>query len=705
MNAPVLRPEIAALLAVEQPPRYDGLTPDNCSAAVDQFIAAARQTLEQVVTDQTPDTWAAVMAPLTSATEQLSRTWSAVHHLNGVMDSPEWRELTNSKLEAVTGFWSEVAQDERLFAKMKRVASSPDVKGHPAREQALAHALRDFKLGGAELSADQKPIFAKQSTRLAQLSQKFSEQLLDSTNASVVTITDESRLDGLPEHVVAAAKAEADKRGVAGYVLTLQQPSLVPALQFAKDRALREELYGLQARRASELAAEGPSHDNTPVMGEILALRQRQARLLGFGSSAELSLASKMADSPQQVIDFLQDLAKRARPSAEQDLAELRAFAAKELAIADLKPWDVSYASEQLRQARYNFSEDEVRQYFQLPNVLTGLFGLVKRLFGVQIQPAAEQAKTAIWHPDVQLFAVYRDDRCIGHLFLDLYARSTKRGGAWMDDSRGRRISGSTLQTPVALLTCNFAAPTSDSPTTLSHDDVITLFHEFGHGLHHLLTEVDELEVSGINGVEWDAVELPSQFMENFCWEWSNLQAMTAHTKTGASLPRDLFDKMVAARNFQSGLFMLRQIEFSLFDILIHQSTADLADIDTEDAAAVLAAGQRIMQILNAVRDEVAVIKPPAFNRFAQSFSHIFAGGYAAGYYSYKWAEVLSADAYAAFEEVGEQAYDQVGARFLAEILSRGGSRPAMASFKAFRGREPSIEPLLRHNGLTQAAA
>ncbi|MGA1664984.1 MAG: M3 family metallopeptidase, partial [Burkholderiaceae bacterium] len=525
MNAPVLRPEIAALLAVEQPPRYDGLTPDNCSAAIDQFIAAARQTLEEVVTDQTPDTWAAVMAPLTSATEQLSRTWSAVHHLNGVMDSPEWRELTNSKLEAVTSFWSDVAQDERLFAKMKRVAGSSDVKGHAAREQALAHALRDFKLGGAELPADQKPVFAKQSTRLAQLSQKFSEQLLDSTNASVVTITDESRLDGLPEHVVAAAKAEADKRGVTGYVLTLQQPSLVPCLQFAKDRALREELYGLQARRASELAAEGPSHDNTPVMGEILALRQRQARLLGFGSSAELSLASKMADSPQQVIDFLQDLAKRARPSAEQDLAELRAFAAKELGIADLQPWDVSYASEQLRQARYNFSEDEVRQYFQLPNVLTGLFGLVKRLFGVQIQPAAEQAKTAIWHPDVQLFAVYRDDRCIGHLFLDLYARSTKRGGAWMDDSRGRRISGSTLQTPVALLTCNFAAPTSDSPTTLSHDDVITLFHEFGHGLHHLLTEVDELEVSGINGVEWDAVELPSQFMENFCWEWANLQA------------------------------------------------------------------------------------------------------------------------------------------------------------------------------------
>jgi oligopeptidase A len=705
MNAPALRPEIAALLAVEQPPRYDGLTPDKCSTAIDQFIAAARETLEQVVTEQTPNTWAAVMAPLTSATEQLSRTWSAVHHLNGVMDSPEWRELTNSKLEAVTSFWSDVAQDERLFAKMKLVATSSDVVGHPAREQALAHALRDFKLGGAELSADQKPVFAKQSTRLAQLSQKFSEQLLDSTNASVVTITDESRLDGLPEHVIAAAKAEADKRGVTGYVLTLQQPSLVPTLQFARDRALREELYGLQARRASELAAEGPSHDNTPVMGEILALRQRQARLLGFASSAELSLASKMADSPQQVIDFLQDLAKRARPSAEQDLAELRAFAAKELAITDLQPWDVSFASEQLRQDRYDFSEDEVRQYFQLPNVLTGLFGLVHRLFGVQIQPAAEQAKSAIWHPDVQLFAVYRDSRCIGHLFLDLYARSTKRGGAWMDDSRGRRIHKGTLQTPVALLTCNFAAPTSDSPTTLSHDDVITLFHEFGHGLHHLLTEVDELEVSGINGVEWDAVELPSQFMENFCWEWSNLQAMTAHAKTGASLPRDLFDKMVAARNFQSGLFMLRQIEFSLFDILIHHTTADLANIDTEELTAVQVAGQRIMDILASVRDQVAVIKPPAFNRFAQSFSHIFAGGYAAGYYSYKWAEVLSADAYAAFEEVGEHAYDQIGARFLAEILSRGGSRPAMASFKAFRGREPSIEPLLRHNGLTQAAA
>ena len=433
-------------------------------------------------------------------------------------------------------------------------------------------------------------------------------------------------------------------------------------------------------------------------MGEILSLRQRQAQLLGFGSAAEMSLASKMASSPGEVTAFLQALAQKARPSAERDLADLKAFAHETLGLNTLEGWDIAYASEQLRQARYLFSEDEVRQYFPLPAVLDGLFGVVRKLFGVSIEAMPKEQPSAAWHPDVQAFAVRRAGSTIGHLYLDLYARSTKRGGAWMDDARGRRRLGQDVQTPVALLTCNFASPVGARPSTLTHDDVITLFHEFGHGLHHLLTQVDELEVSGINGVEWDAVELPSQFMENFCWEWETLQAMTRHIDTQEPLPRALYEKMKAAKNFQSGLFTIRQIEFSLFDIRIHHELVAAAN---QDANAV---GQNIQAVLHEVRDQVAVIRPPAFNRFAQSFGHIFAGGYAAGYYSYKWAEVLSADAYAAFEEAGPSAYSDVGQRFLDEVLSRGGSRPALVSFESFRGRAPSIDPLLRHNGLAEAA-
>ena len=507
-------------------------------------------------------------------------------------------------------------------------------------------------------------------------------------------VTDASRLEGLPGYALESAQAEAKKRNLEGWVFTLQHPSTGPVMQFAKDRALREEVYRKQAVRASEIATEGPEHDNGPVMGEILKLRQEQAALLGFGNAAEVSLAPKMADTPQQVIDFLNDLAKKARPAAEKDLQELRQFAKDELGIADMQAWDVAYASEQLRQKRYAFSEDEVRQYFPLPRVLSGLFRVINTLFNVEIKPVIGLAPLPVWHSDVQLFEVQKAGANIGHLYLDLYARSTKRGGAWMDDARGRRALGTQLQRPIALLNCNFAPPVGEKPTTLTHDDVITLFHEFGHGLHHLLTRVGELEVSGINGVEWDAVELPSQFMENFCWEWENLSHMTAHVESGQPLPRDLYDKMIAAKNFQSGLFMLRQLEFSLFDMHIHQSLKPATNASGAEI------GKAIEDMLWTIRQQVAVLIPPRFNRFAQSFSHIFAGGYAAGYYSYKWAEVLSADAYAAFEEAGSARYAQVGERFWKEVLSVGGSRPAMESFKAFRGREPQVEPLLRHNGL-----
>ena len=697
MNNPFLH----ELLEREHLPRYDLITADQVAPAIDQLLAEARASLAKVTAAETPLTWEAVMDPLTDATERLGRAWSAVHHMSGVMDSPQWREATNSRLAEVTAFWTELAQDPALFAKTKAlfaqmnqtpIAANDDTLR--ARHRALENSLRAFRLGGAELPDDQKKVFAELQARLAQLNQKFSEQLLDSTNATTVHVTDAARLDGLPGYALESAQAEAKKRNLEGWVFTLQHPSTGPVMQFAKDRALREEVYRKQAVRASEIATEGPQHDNGPVMGEILKLRQEQAALLGYANAAEVSLAPKMADTPQQVIDFLNDLATKARPAAEKDLQELRQFAKDELGIADMQAGDVAYASEQLRQKRYAFSEDEVRQYFPLPRVLSGLFRVINTLFNVEIKPVIGLAPLPVWHSDVQLFEVQRAGATIGHLYLDLYARSTKRGGAWMDDARGRRVLGAQLQRPIALLNCNFAPPVGEKPTTLTHDDVITLFHEFGHGLHHLLTRVGELEVSGINGVEWDAVELPSQFMENFCWEWENLSHMTAHVDSGQPLPRDLFDKMIAAKNFQSGLFMLRQLEFSLFDMHIHQSLKPSANANGTEI------GKAIEDMLWSIRQQVAVLTPPRFNRFAQSFSHIFAGGYAAGYYSYKWAEVLSADAYAAFEEAGSARYAQVGERFWKEVLSVGGSRPAMESFKAFRGREPQVEPLLRHNGL-----
>ena len=688
------------LLDRQQLPRYDLITPDQVAPAIDRLLDDARQTLGQVTATDTPDTWESVMEPLTDATERLSRAWSAVHHMSGVMDSPEWREALNSRLGQITEFWTDVAQNPALFAKTKAIAANTAPNEHPTRARALENSLRAFRLGGAELGDGQKKQFATLQAQLAQLQQKFSEQLLDSTNATVIHVERESRLDGIPEHAIASAKAEAEKRDMTGWVFTLQHPSVGPVMQFAKDRSLREEVYRKQAVRASEIATEGPSHDNGPVMGEILQLRQQQAALLGYANAAEVSLAPKMADTPQQVIDFLMDLAKKARPAAEKDLAELRDYAAQSLGLTDLQAWDVAYASESLRQSRYAFSEDEVRQYFQLPRVLQGLFRVIKTLFSVDIKPVIGVAPLPVWHTDVQLFEVTKAGKAIGHFYLDLYARSTKRGGAWMDDARGRRVITGTpaaagvVQTPVALLTCNFAPPVGSKPTTLTHDDVITLFHEFGHGLHHLLTQVGELDVSGINGVEWDAVELPSQFMENFCWEWENLSHMTSHVESGATLPRELFDKMIAAKNFQSGMFMLRQIEFSIFDMRIHMGLQPAANQSAAET------GRAIEHMLWDIRRDVAVFIPPSFNRFAQSFSHIFAGGYAAGYYSYKWAEVLSADAYAAFEEAGLDHYAQVGEKFWKEVLSVGGSRPAMASFKAFRGREPKVEPLLRHNGL-----
>ena len=682
--------DVNPLLDFSGLPRFDRITPEHIGEAVTHLLAENQAMVAHLERPQSQVTWENFVEPLEDATERLGRAWGIVGHLNAVVDTPALRAAFNENLPRVTEFWTALAQNLALYAKYKALKDSPQFATMPpARQRIVDNAMRDFRLGGAELPADQKPRFAEIQEQQATLATRFSENVLDATNAYTLVVEDEARLAGLPDDVKAAARAAAEKDGKSGYQFTLQFPSYFPLLQYADDRALRETIYRASTTKASELG-DNPDWDNTANIDALLALRDEEARLLGYRNFAEVSLVPKMAQTPDEVIAFLQDLARRARPHAEKDLAELRAFAAAELGLSRLESWDVSYASEKLREQRYAFSEQEVKQYFSEPKVIDGLFRLIQTLFSVTITADA----TPVWHPDVKFFRIERGGELIGQFYLDLYARTGKRGGAWMDDARGRRARAGRIQTPVAYLTCNFTAPAVVDgvarPALLTHDDVITLFHEFGHGLHHMLTQVEELSVAGISGVEWDAVELPSQFMENFCWEWRVVEHMTAHADTGAALPRALFDKMIAARNFQSGLQTLRQVEFSLFDMHLHYDFVNQ--------------GAGVQGLIDAIRSKVAVLVPPAFNRFQNSFSHIFAGGYAAGYYSYKWAEVLSADAYGAFEEAaaasGEIIDAEVGRRFLAEVLEIGGSRPAIDSFKAFRGREPSIDALLRHHGM-----
>ena len=621
--------------------------------------------------------------------ERLGRAWGAVSHLKAVADSPELRSAYNENLERVTGFHTRLGADPRLYAKYRALAERADTLS-PPRRQAVAHAVRDFVLSGAELRGADRERFAVVQSRLAEVAQAFSERVLDATDGFALLATEE-QMTGVPEDVRRAARDAAQAEASAGYKLTLHMPCYQPVMQYAHDRGLRERLYRAYVTRASEF---GPAElDNSAAMREMLELRQEEAALLGYANFAELSLVPKMARSPDEVANFLRDLSRRARPFAERELAELRSFAAERLGLADLQPWDLAYASERLKQARFDFSEQEVKQYFTEPRVLEGLFGLVEQLFGVRIRQEAAEA----WHPSVRFYRIERPaaggapGQLVGQFYLDPYARNGKRPGAWMDDVRSRwrrpdAKAGALVQTPVAHLVCNFAAPVGGRPALLTHDDVITMFHEFGHGLHHLLTRIDDLAVAGIAGVEWDAVELPSQFMENFAWEWEVLARMTAHVDTGEPLPRALFDRMLAARDFHSGLQMLRQIEFALLDLRLHAEPA---------------ASGRIQAVFDEVRDEVAVVPRVPYSRFQHTFSHIFGGGYSAGYYSYKWAEVLSADAYSAFEEAG--IFDPAtGRRYLSEILEAGGSRPAMANFVAFRGREPRIDALLRHHGMVE---
>ncbi len=671
------------LLDFSDLPRFDQIRPEHVAPAIDQLLAECEAALDAAVAPELPADWTTLARTLDVATERLGRAWGAVSHLNAVVDTPELRAAYNAALPKITEFWTRLGADERLYAKYK--AMNADTLT-PEQRQAHKNALRGFVLGGAELQGAAKARYAAIQERQAELGQKFSENALDATDAYAHYAT-EDEVDGLPPDVKAAARAAAEGQGKKGYLLTLKLPSYLPVMQFAHDRALRERLYRAYVTRASDQAAgDGSRFDNAPLIREMLALRREEAQLLGYANFGEVSLVPKMADSPQQVIDFLRQLAAKARPHAERDVAELRAFAREQLRLDDPQSWDWPYISEKLKEARYAFSEQELKQYFQAPKVLQGLFKIVETLFEVAIR--RDSAPT--WHPSVEFYRIERDGALLGQFYLDPGARAGKRGGAWMDDVRARwlRPDNGRLQTPVAQLVCNFAEGVDGQPPLLTHDDVITLFHEFGHGLHHLLTQVNEHDVSGISGVEWDAVELPSQFMENFCWEWSVLRHMTAHIDSGQPLPRALFDKMIAAKNFQAGMQTQRQIEFSLFDMLLHTA---------HDPA------QDFQPLLDAVRQEVAVIHPPPFARTAQTFSHIFAGGYAAGYYSYKWAEVLSADAYAAFEESATPDGTpsvETGRKYRREILEAGGSRPAMESFKAFRGREPSLEALLRHQGM-----
>lgn len=667
-------------------PRFADFKVEHVTPAVDTLLVENRALISKLTAPEVPGTWTAFVEPLEDGNERLGRAWGQVGHLNAVMNSPELREVYNANLPKITQYYTEISQHVGLYEKFKALRNGPEFETlTPAQKRIIENELRDFRLGGAELGPEQKSRFMAIRERLSQLSSRFSDNLLDATNAFAHFVTDKSELSGIPDDVLQAAReaAQADQRE--GWKFTLHAPSYIPVLQYADSRSFRALMYREYVTRAAEFG--NPEWDNTPLIAEILKLRRELAQLLGFANYAEYSLTPKMADSPAQVQAFLEELATRAKPYAQRDLDEVKAFARAELGLATLEAWDVAYASEKLRVSCYAFSDQEVKQYFPETTVLPGMFRLIETLYGLTIAPA----EAPVWHPDVRFFAIRdRAGSLIGEFYVDLYARPSKRGGAWMDEAITRRRKADGVQVPVAYLNCNFSGPVGGKPALFTHDEVITLFHEFGHGLHHLLTRVDYLAVSGINGVEWDAVELPSQFMENFCWEWDVVEPMTRHADTGARLPRELFTKMLAAKNFQSGLQTMRQLEFALFDLHLH------FDFDPQGPSTPL-------DLLQRVRERVAVILPPAYNRFPNNFSHIFAGGYAAGYYSYKWAEVLSADAYSLFEEHGVLD-PETGKRFWNEILGVGGSRPAIESFIAFRGREPKIDALLRHNGMVETA-
>ena len=689
---------------------YASIKPEHIAPAIEQLLAQTRQGIEALISDNAQPDWDNFIEPMEALSSRLWRAWSVAGHLNAVINTTALREAYNGMLPVITEFSTWIGLNQDLFARYLAVSNSAEFASYtPTRKRIIELALRDFRLSGVELEGEKRQRYAQLNEDIALTSQKFSENALDAMDNWHYQVDDAAMLEGLPQDVIdaaaqaaseAAAQAaatetsvtvdHADNAGSAGWRFTLKMPSYLPVMQYAKSAVLREALYRGYATLASELG--DPQYDNSSVIEKLLDLRLEDAHLLGFTNFAQMRLQTRMAQSAEQVIDFLRDLAAKARPFAQRDVAALREFAATELGMATLEPWDYTYVSEQLRQARYAYSDEEVRQYLSEEKVMQGLFGVIKTLFSIDLVPF----DAPVWHDDVQVFEVQEQGRAIGYLYTDLYARKGKQSGAWVDSERSRHVTGSLSIMPVVYLNCNFSRPQGSKPALLTHDDVITLFHESGHALHALLSKVDEPAASPFASVEWDAIELPSQFMENFVWEWPVVRSMAVHWESGKQMDRDLFDRLLSARNFQSGMQMVRQIEFSLFDMLIHTGTAPIK-IDA------------VMDILNNVRQEVAVIMPPSWNRFAHNFSHLFAGGYGAGYYSYKWAEVLSADAYSLFEEHADSDHGtlnpQIGQLFKDQILAVGGSRPAAESFEAFRGRGPTPEALLRHSGLVAEAA
>ncbi len=673
------------LLADSPLPQFSKIKPEHVEPAIDQLLSDARSCVEQKLAENSKYSWTNLIEPIADAEDKLSKAWSPVSHMNSVVNSDELRDAYNACLPKLSAYSTEMGQHKALFQAYQQIAEGDDFSElDQAQQKIIQNSLRDFRLSGIDLNSDKQQRYKEISQQLSRLASQYEEHLLDATNAWSKLITDSEQLAGLPANDMALARQSAEAQEKDGWLITLQFPSYLAVMTYADNRELRKEHYTAFSTRASDQGPHAGEFDNSKVMEQTLALRHEKAQLLGFANYAEYSLATKMAEQPDDVIGFLENLADKSWRHARKDLSELREFAREHYGINSLQAWDIGYYSEKMRQHYYQLSQEEVKAYFPASRVIPGLFAVVEKLYGLQIEEIEDFDR---WHPDVRFFEI-KDEagQTRGQFYLDLYAREKKRGGAWMDDCVGRKKTAATLQLPVAYLTCNFTPPAGNDPALLTHDEVLTLFHEFGHGLHHMLTRVDHIGVSGINGVEWDAVELPSQFLENWCWEKQALGLISGHYQTDETLPDELFDKMLAAKNFQAGMLMVRQLEFSLFDFLIHQQYEPKK-------------GGRIYQTLNQVREQVAVMKAPEFNRFAHSFAHIFAGGYAAGYYSYKWAEVLSSDAYSLFEENG--IFDrETGLSFLQNILEKGGSEDAMTLFVNFRGREPEIDALLRHNGI-----
>lgn len=680
MSNPMLEPQLL--------PAFSSIKPNHIEAAIDQLLADSRAEVERILSSMTSPTWDSLVAPMEEMNDRLAKAWSPVSHMNAVVNTDELRDAYNACLPKLSQYWTEMGQNQALYQAFNDFAESDNFKQlDEAKQKVVTNTLRDFRLSGIALNGDDQKRYAELQQKLSELTTKFSENVLDASNAWNKLLSDESELAGLPPMALAAAKQMAEAKGLDGWLVTLDFPSYLPTITYADNRELRQEVYTAFATRASDQGPGEGKWDNSSVMTQILELRLELAKLLGFNNYAEYSLATKMAETTDQVVQFLNDLAEKSLPVAKQDYQQLCDFAKEEFGVEDLQAWDLAYFSEKLKQAKYAISEEQIRPYFPLPKVLNGLFTVAGKLFDIEISEVDEFDR---WHKDARLFEIRRQGEVIARFFLDLYAREKKRGGAWMDDCRvRRRLADGTLQLPVAYLVCNFSSPVGDDPALLTHNEVTTMFHEFGHGLHHMLTQIESADVSGINGVAWDAVELPSQFLENWCYEPEALALISGHYQTGETLPRALLDKMLAARNFQSGMMMVRQLEFSLFDFCLHR--------DYEPGVT------DVQSYLNDIRSRVAVITPPEFNRFQHSFSHIFAGGYAAGYYSYKWAEVLSADAFSRFEEEGVFS-ESAGNDFRQHILEMGGSREPMELFVAFRGREPQVDALLCHCGIQTAA-